>query len=119
MRRIGSKYRLLSNKDRSDHKFACYQELRIKILLEFRKRNFSKLEKKHFLRWMSISMNNYTDLKDAFMNLKNSKVCVICKNVYEGYGSNAEPIVKGRCCDTCNNIVIDKRIEMLRQKQIN
>jgi hypothetical protein len=30
------------------------------------------------------------------------KKCVICKKNYNGYGNNAEPIAKGRCCDTCN-----------------
>lgn len=32
-----------------------------------------------------------------------NKICVLCKEKYKGYGNNAEPITKGRCCDECNN----------------
>jgi len=36
--------------------------------------------------------------------------CCICKKGYRGYGSNALPISKGRCCDDCNiNVVLPER----------
>ena len=28
--------------------------------------------------------------------------CVICGKEYDGFGNNAEPVKKGRCCDECN-----------------
>ena len=28
--------------------------------------------------------------------------CVICGIKIEGYGNNAEPVIKGTCCDDCN-----------------
>lgn len=37
--------------------------------------------------------------------------CSICGKIFYGYGNNAEPINKGRCCDTCNTtFVIPARI---------
>lgn len=30
------------------------------------------------------------------------EICSICKKEYEGFGNNAMPINKGRCCDACN-----------------
>ncbi len=39
--------------------------------------------------------------------------CVICKEEYEGYGNNAEPVKKGSCCDTCNTTtVIPARLKL-------
>lgn len=32
--------------------------------------------------------------------------CVFCKREIVGYGNNAEPIRKGRCCDRCNAFVV-------------
>jgi len=34
------------------------------------------------------------------------KKCSICKKSYSGFGNNAEPVNKGRCCDTCNKGVV-------------
>ena len=40
-------------------------------------------------------------------------VCSICQLFYIGFGNNAQPINKGRCCDKCNvDFVIP--IRMLR-----
>ena len=39
------------------------------------------------------------------------KFCSICGKIYFGYGNNAKPINDGRCCDTCNEIVIFRRIQ--------
>ena len=38
--------------------------------------------------------------------------CIICGNKFSGYGHNPDPIsTKGRCCDSCNHIVIVTRIK--------
>lgn len=43
-----------------------------------------------------------------------AKKCVICKNPYQGYGNNAEPAVKGYCCDPCNmKFVIPYRLSAM------
>ena len=36
--------------------------------------------------------------------------CSICKEDFEGYGNNAQPVNNGVCCDDCNNLVIRRRI---------
>lgn len=36
--------------------------------------------------------------------------CSICKEAYEGFGNNAQPINDGRCCDDCNMLVIEARL---------
>ena len=36
--------------------------------------------------------------------------CKICKSEIKGYGHNAEPLVKGQCCDKCNTLVLRKRV---------
>jgi len=38
------------------------------------------------------------------------KVCILCKKKYEGYGNNASPLKKGKCCDECNIKVIQARV---------
>ena len=43
------------------------------------------------------------------------QVCCICGEEYKGYGNNAEPYKKGRCCDQCNmKFVIPYRLSQLR-----
>lgn len=39
-------------------------------------------------------------------------ICVLCGDEYKGYGNNAEPLAKGRCCDFCNVKVIAKRLKL-------
>lgn len=39
------------------------------------------------------------------------KRCILCKRSYEGFGNNAEPLAKGRCCDNCNIKVILERLK--------
>lgn len=34
------------------------------------------------------------------------KKCSICKKEYAGFGNNAEPVNKGKCCDNCNASVV-------------
>jgi len=37
--------------------------------------------------------------------------CVICKKKVIGFGNNAQPVKKGKCCDTCNLMkVIPQRL---------
>jgi len=40
------------------------------------------------------------------------KKCVICEGPIKGWGHNPDPISKkGQCCDSCNHLVILKRIK--------
>lgn len=40
--------------------------------------------------------------------------CVICKKEITGYGNNAAPVRKGRCCDNCNaTVVLPMRIALM------
>jgi hypothetical protein len=41
--------------------------------------------------------------------------CVLCGYKIFGYGNNAQPLAKGRCCDICNDTkVIPARLLSLR-----
>lgn len=43
-----------------------------------------------------------------------NKKCVICNNKITGFGHNPDPIsIKGRCCDSCNLIVINERMKQI------
>lgn len=42
--------------------------------------------------------------------------CAICKKKFIGFGNNAEPLARGRCCDECNTLVIVERIRRLKEK---
>lgn len=54
------------------------------------------------------------------MNEKETTICVICEKPvdihyhdgkpYWTTGHNAQPLAKGRCCDSCNNTVVQQRI---------
>ena len=59
------------------------------------------------------------DVEVAFDNDENEKqVCCICGKEYTGYGNNAEPYKKGRCCDECNRkFVIPSRLNKLRNSK--
>ena len=40
--------------------------------------------------------------------------CVICNIKIKDFGHNPDPISKtGRCCDSCNNLVILKRLKQI------
>ena len=44
-------------------------------------------------------------------NKEKQSKCVLCGEKFEGFGNNAEPVAKGRCCDECNMIkVIPQRM---------
>jgi len=46
--------------------------------------------------------------------MKTINECVICKKEYKGHGNNAAPLAKGKCCDMCNILVINKRLKKLK-----
>ena len=50
--------------------------------------------------------------KEWYFMDDNKKECSICLSMYEGYGNNAEPLNKGRCCNECNWKVVLARIEL-------
>lgn len=40
--------------------------------------------------------------------------CVICKELVDEWGNNAEPVANGKCCDECNNsVVISARLAQI------
>ena len=43
--------------------------------------------------------------------------CVLCNEVYTGYGNNAQPLADGKCCDECNLLVIKERIKQMEDKK--
>jgi len=50
------------------------------------------------------------------MTITDEQVCVICKNEIKAgpndpnaYGHNAEPIARGKCCDSCHAEVLVER----------
>lgn len=43
------------------------------------------------------------------------KICCICDKPFKGFGNNPDPIKeKGRCCDSCNGLVVFARIAQMR-----
>lgn len=43
-------------------------------------------------------------------------VCCICGETLDGYGNNAEPYARGRCCDACNfRFVIPARLKAMNK----
>jgi len=44
--------------------------------------------------------------KIAMKQMKKNKICSICFKEYEGYGNNASPINSGRCCDSCDGMIV-------------
>jgi hypothetical protein len=44
-----------------------------------------------------------------------NKTCSICGAPYKELGNDAEPINKGLCCDSCNQIVIVRRFNDLHR----
>ena len=49
---------------------------------------------------------------DAEETAKEKQKCTICKNNFNGFGNNAEPVKKGSCCNICNTLyVIPKRLK--------
>lgn len=43
-------------------------------------------------------------------------LCSICKEPLKDMGSNAWPINNGRCCDSCNSVVVAVRIKQMQEK---
>lgn len=41
--------------------------------------------------------------------------CCMCGENYGEFGNNAEPVASGRCCDTCNFLVIEERIRRMKK----
>jgi hypothetical protein len=45
---------------------------------------------------------------------KPDPACCLCGLPYERIGNNPSPLAKGRCCDACNEIVTETRINPAR-----
>lgn len=48
--------------------------------------------------------------------VKMLKFCILCGRQIDDYGHNAEPLARGRCCNSCNEAVIESRIELVKLK---
>lgn len=72
-----------------------------------------KITKKNFIKHKH---KNY-----AFVEEKKKEVCSICGEKYDGYGNNAVPMAKGRCCDSCNEffVVPARLMEKIRKIKEN
>ena len=51
-----------------------------------------------------------TVVMDCGENMK----CSICKEDFEGFGNNAQPVNDGICCDTCNlsHVIVRRLFDM-------
>lgn len=59
---------------------------------------------------------DYLEEEDLDESTKRDNKCVICGKEIEGYGNNAEPVKKGKCCDECNmTVVLPARIKNLKE----
>lgn len=48
------------------------------------------------------------------MDQNDLKICSICHREFTEWGNNADPINFGRCCDSCNQVVIIARMNRQR-----
>ena len=56
-------------------------------------------------------------LSNVIFEKKELNLCSICFVSYSGFGNNAEPVNRGRCCDTCNGrFVIPARINLMNSE---
>ena len=44
--------------------------------------------------------------------------CVICGDEFYGHGNNAAPLAQGKCCPDCNILVINKRLNNLKNRRL-
>ena len=76
-----------------------------------------------------LSDEDFGTIKNAINNREtmpkkkeNMKICVLCKEpIKSAYGHNAEPIMKGRCCEKCNayKVVPERIYKMIMMPYIN
>ena len=45
-------------------------------------------------------------------------VCCICGGLYFRWGNNAQPVEDGRCCDVCNMMVINTRLQAIMNRRV-
>jgi hypothetical protein len=48
-------------------------------------------------------MIQYDEEDDA---VRRDRICIICGEVYHGFGNNADPAAQGLACDDCNMTVV-------------
>lgn len=87
----------------------------------------SKSELKAYIDKNGNSSYDYDEFEEAFgltfptaetlTEAKHEEVCCICGEEIEGYGTNAEPYKKGKCCDACNvKFVLPARMNTIEDK---
>ena len=48
------------------------------------------------------------------MERKREKICVLCNKPFTEMGNDPWPLAdKGRCCDKCNELVVEERIKLI------
>ena len=52
-------------------------------------------------------------MRDSRHVLTHSDTCSVCGGQFFGFGNSAAPINHGRCCDTCNELVVLIRMDRL------
>jgi len=72
-----------------------------------------KITKKNFV--------NHKHKEYVFVDNEKKEVRSICEKEYTGYGNNANPMTKGRCCDSCNEffVIPARQTEILRRIKQN
>lgn len=67
-----------------------------------------------------VRMSNLNETIEDFKKPRLSEAlekCCICGKPIEGYGNNAEPVKKGKCCDECNiSVVIPARLTHINEE---
>ena len=61
------------------------------------------------------SRNAHFYFKRMNVNKSEPKICSICGNEYTGYGCNAQPVNDGQCCQWCDMIVTNNRIQRYKR----
>lgn len=62
---------------------------------------------------------SYAKSKKIEEGEEKQKTCCICKKKYLGFGNNALPLKRGRCCDDCNRLVVSDRIKKSMLRFVN
>lgn len=85
-----------------------YHEFRIRVSVEGKNREEAWLNLSKLMDKIGFSaMPSYLD-----PDIVNT--CCICGEHYFGFGNNAQPVKKGRCCNMCNDTkVIPARLKSL------
>jgi hypothetical protein len=65
---------------------------------------------------MSVDWRKWIDSQyEKLSEWEQQNKCVLCNGLIEGYGNNADPVARGKCCDECNvTKVMPARVAAMR-----